>query len=138
MFTGIVEEIGVVRAVARRKNLSRIAIQAKKVLPGTTLGSSIAVNGACMTAVERGRDFFSFDVMKESLDKTTLGQLRGGSRVNLERALAVGSRFGGHVVQGHVDGVGMILGIKKIPGRYDIKIKAPKDILKNIRNLLDI
>lgn len=105
MFTGIIEEIGKVLEVDRA---GRIEILAGKVLKGTAEGDSIAVSGACLTVVGIGDNRFTADVMPETLRRTTLGSLESGDGVNLERAMAVGDRFGGHIVNGHVDGVGRI------------------------------
>ena len=105
MFTGIIEEIGTVRRIGS----GRIHIRAKTVLEGVKIGDSIAVNGVCLTVTELGADFFAADVMPETFQRSSLGKLKTGSGVNLERAMAANGRFGGHIVMGHVDGLGKIL-----------------------------
>lgn len=109
MFTGIVEEVGTVRRVLPAHRAGKMTIAARKVLQGTAVGDSIAVNGVCLTVVELGPDCFTADVMPETLSKTGLGQLKPGSPVDLERAMAADGRFGGHIVSGHIDGVGTIV-----------------------------
>ncbi|MEJ4100027.1 riboflavin synthase [Corynebacterium mastitidis] len=109
MFTGIVEEVGTVRALEDQGDAVRVAIRAATVLEGTRLGDSLSVNGVCLTVADRDEEGFSADVMRESLSRSNLGSLRVGAPVNLERALAVGQRLGGHVVQGHVDATAALL-----------------------------
>lgn len=109
MFTGIVEELGTVTAVQDQGDALRLTIAATTVLEGVRLGDSIAVNGCCLTVAETADGAWTADVMQETLDKTSLGGVAPGTRVNLERAMALGDRLGGHIVQGHVDGVGTIL-----------------------------
>ena len=109
MFTGIVEELGTVAAIDDLTDAIRLTITASEVLEGTGLGDSIAVNGCCLTVVSTDGAAWTADVMKESLDKTSLGGLRAGDPVNLERAVTAEKRLGGHIVQGHVDGVGEVL-----------------------------
>lgn len=109
MFTGLVEEIGTVAALEPQGDALRLTIAARTVLEDAALGDSISVNGVCLTVATRDEGSFTADVMQESLDRTGLGQLATGSRVNLERALAAGARLGGHIMQGHVDGVGELL-----------------------------
>lgn len=109
MFTGIVEEQGVVASIEDQADAVRLTIEADRVLEGTELGDSIAVNGCCLTVASYAERTWTADVMQESLDKTALGDLRVGDRVNLERAVTLQTRLGGHLVQGHVDGVGEVL-----------------------------
>ncbi len=109
MFTGIIEEMGTVRALEVRSESALLKITAKKVLSDTRLGDSIAVNGVCLTVAAFSGQTFQADVMPETLRKTNLAALRPGSRVNLERALALGGRLGGHLVSGHIDGTGRVL-----------------------------
>jgi len=109
LFTGIIEEIGTVTSVSPGDNGHEIVIRAETVLEGTRLGDSIAVNGTCLTVAELGRDAFTIGCAPETLHRTTLGRLRPGDRVNLERSLTPTSRMGGHFVQGHIDGTGEIL-----------------------------
>lgn len=109
MFTGIVEEIGVMRRIYQKGEAMILSIGAKKIMDDVQLGDSIAVNGACLTVVSFDQGSFSVDVMPETFRRTSLRLLQTGSEVNLERAMKVGGRFGGHIVQGHVDGVGTIV-----------------------------
>lgn len=109
MFTGIVEEVGRVRNIKKTPLTMTIAITCQKVLEGTKLGDSIAVNGVCLTVTELGADYFTADVMPETVKRTNLHELTLSYPVNLERAVAAGQRMGGHFVQGHVDGVGTIV-----------------------------
>lgn len=109
MFTGIVEEIGRVERVEPRPAGHRITIAAERVLAGTARGDSLAVNGCCLTVVELGRGSFAAEAVRETLSRTTLGSLEDGEPVNLERAMRLDQRLGGHLVQGHVDAVGEVL-----------------------------
>ena len=131
MFTGIIEEVGTVKAVKRSGTSSFIEIQAKKVLEDVHLGDSIAVNGVCLTVTHFGGGVFHADVMNETLSRSSLGSLTSGSPVNLERAMAAGGRFGGHIVSGHIDGTGTVSDIKNdgIAVRYTIA--APREILRH-------
>ena len=108
MFTGIVEELGTVEAVEEQEDALRLSIRAGTVLEGTGLGDSISVNGCCLTVAATADGVWTADVMQETLDKTSLRGVRPGDRVNLERAVTADKRLGGHIVQGHVDGVGEI------------------------------
>src|SRR3954447_24917654 len=128
MFTGIVEELGTVEAVERQSDAVRLTVRATTALEGTDLGDSIAVNGCCLTVAERSAVTWTADVMAETLAKTGLGSLATGDRVNLERAATVGSRLGGHLVQGHVDAVGHVVG--RDPGdHWDVvTISMPRDL----------
>ena len=108
MFTGLVEELGTVRAVIPNATGARLEIEAGAVLDDAELGSSIAVNGCCLTAVELGEGWWAADAVEETLRRTSLGALTAGDRVNLERPVRLSDRLGGHIVQGHVDGVGKI------------------------------
>jgi riboflavin synthase len=110
MFTGIVEELGEVADLTTLGDSARLAIRGKTVTADARPGDSIAVNGVCLTVVDVGDDGFTADVMRETLDRSSLGALATGDRVNLERATLVSSRLGGHIVQGHVDDVGTIVG----------------------------
>ncbi|MBQ7027978.1 MAG: riboflavin synthase [Ruminococcus sp.] len=113
MFTGIVEEVGTVREIRKGQTSSFIEIQAKTVLSDVHLGDSIAVNGVCLTVTEFSADSFRADVMNETLNRSSLGSLRSGSHVNLERAMPANGRFGGHIVSGHIDGTGVITDIRR-------------------------
>src|SRR5689334_18122500 len=109
MFTGIIEESGIVAQLKPSRNLVTLQVKAKKVTKGLRAGDSVAVNGVCLTAAKVKAGMVGFDIIKESLSKTTLGSLRPGDKVNLEPALKFGSRLGGHFVTGHVDGLGTIV-----------------------------
>jgi riboflavin synthase len=108
MFTGIIEELGTVAGVEDQGDAIRLTIHAEHVLSDVSLGDSIAVNGCCLTVAERDGDTWTADVMQETLDKTSLAGVRPGDRVNLERAVTPQTRLGGHIVQGHVDAVGVV------------------------------
>lgn len=128
MFSGIIEEIG----TTKRVSTDRLTIKAKKVLEGTKLGDSIAINGACLTVVDRDEETFSVDVMPETLRLTNLGQLKVGDGVNLERALAMGDRLGGHFVQGHVEGVGHILSLTPEERAILIRFSVPPELMRYV------
>ena len=132
MFTGIIEETGVVRSVISGHNSGIIAIKANAVLDGTKLGDSIAVNGVCLTVTKISENEFCADVMPETLRRSNLGLLRLGDLVNLERAMAANGRFGGHIVSGHIDGMGAIKDIKNEENAVWVTISAPHDILRLI------
>lgn len=125
MFTGIVEEIGQVRAIVRDERRARLTVACREVLEDATIGASIAVDGCCLTVAELGDGTFGADLMAETLRATALGDLREGAGVNLERPLAADGRFGGHVVQGHVDGVGTVVGRDAEPGTVFLTVEAP-------------
>ena len=124
MFTGIVEELGTVQHIARGQHSAVLTIQAKTVLEHTKLGDSIAVNGICLTVTKLASDRFSADVMHETLNRSALAQLSVGSPVNLERAMAADGRFGGHIVAGHVDGVGRITNIRRDDNGISLTVAA--------------
>ncbi len=128
MFTGIVEEVGKVRAVRR----DRLAVAATEVVKGTKVGDSISVNGACLTVTAVGEADFSVDVMPETLRRTNIGSLRPGQGVNLERAVAADGRFGGHFVQGHVDDTGEIVSMKAEGEAVLMKVRARPDITRYV------
>ena len=109
MFTGIVEELGVVEGLEEQTDAIRLTVRGPHVITDARLGDSISVNGCCLTVAERDGETFTADVMRETLDKTSLGALEPGSKVNLERAVTATTRLGGHIVQGHVDGTGAVL-----------------------------
>ena len=132
MFTGIIEEIGTVRRIEHGAKGARLTIQANTVLEDTRLGDSIATNGVCLTVVSMTGDSFSADVMAESLRRSSLGTLQGGSPVNLERAMAANGRFGGHIVSGHIDGTGTIASQKREDNAVWVKIKTPAPLLRYI------
>ncbi|MGB9802402.1 riboflavin synthase [Desulfofundulus sp.] len=132
MFTGLVEEIGVLRGMSRGRHSARLTIEAIKIVDDLQLGDSIAVNGVCLTVVAFDRSSFTADVMAETLDKTTLGLLKPGDRVNLERALRLGGRLGGHLVTGHIDGVGRILRRQEHDIAILLTIGAAPEVLRYI------
>jgi riboflavin synthase len=116
MFTGIVEELGTVEAVEEQGDAIRLTVRAATVLSDAALGDSIAVNGCCLTVAERTEDTWTADVMQETLDKTSLQGVAPGDVVNLERAVTPQTRLGGHIVQGHVDGVGEV--VRRTPSEH--------------------
>ncbi|MGI6679420.1 MAG: riboflavin synthase [Dehalobacterium sp.] len=130
MFTGLVEELGRVIDLKKGSGSARISLAAQKILEGVHIGDSIAVNGVCLTAVEIGEDYFQADVMMETLRKSSLGDLKLGDRVNLERAVRLGDRLGGHLVSGHIDGVGSIGRQEKVDIALFMEILAPTNVLK--------
>ena len=148
MFTGIIEETGEVefcRPVKRRPDARgigqdesadlhnyRLRVKARRVLEDLAVADSIAVNGACLTVVSRDESGFEMDVVPETLRRTNLGALVVGGMVNLERSLAVNGRLGGHVVQGHVDGVGVVEEIRSEGGAQIIRVKAPEELMRYI------
>ncbi len=132
MFTGIIEELGVLRSVRRGTSSARLVIEAKKILEDIRTGDSIAVNGVCLTAAHFNSGEFAADVMAETLSKTDLGTLNAGDRVNLERALRLGDRLGGHLVSGHIDGTGSITRLKKHDIAILVTIGAPVEVMRYI------
>jgi riboflavin synthase len=129
MFTGIIQSSGTVEALRRRGAGARLTVATPRALPALAVGESIAVNGACLTVVERRGRRFTVDVSPETLRRTTVGDLAAGTSVNLERALRVGDRMGGHVVQGHVDGVGQLESIKPDGDWVAYRFKAPRTLM---------
>ena len=125
MFTGIIQHVGTVRAVRTVGRGRRIAIDLGPLTDGLALGDSVAVSGACLTAVRIDGTVAEFDVSAESVSRTTLGDARGGDRVNLECALRAGAGLDGHIVQGHVDGIGEIARIDKQPDQWTVEIACP-------------
>lgn len=132
MFTGIIEEIGIVNNLERGQNSVKISINAKKVLEDVSVGDSIAVNGVCLTVTNFNSNGFSADVVHESLNRSGLSFLKRGSEVNLERAMPANGRFGGHIVSGHVDGLGEITEITRDDNATWYTVKAEDNILKYI------
>ncbi|MEW9124600.1 MAG: riboflavin synthase [Thermotaleaceae bacterium] len=132
MFTGLIEEIGKIQSVLKGTKSAKLVIQAQQVLEGVQLGDSIAVNGVCLTVTDFMSTRFAVDVMAETMNKTNLDSLVSGSRVNLERALRIGDRLGGHLVSGHIDGVGHIEDFLKEDNAVWVSITAPSQILKYI------
>ena len=131
MFTGIVEELGRVRAVIAQEGGVRIEIDAATVLDDAVLGGSIAVNGCCLTVVELGSGWWAADAIIETIDRTTIGTLSVGDPVNLERPLRLADRLGGHVVQGHVDGIGVVGARDGLAdGSTRLRIEVPGDLTR--------
>ncbi|HEY1489339.1 MAG TPA: riboflavin synthase [Micromonosporaceae bacterium] len=128
MFTGIVEELGTVADRVELGDSARLSIRGALVTAGTGRGDSIAVNGVCLTVVDNDGGVFTADVMAETLDRSSLGDLRPGDRVNLERAATLSSRLGGHLVQGHVDGVGVIADRKPAEQWEIVTVSLPRPI----------
>ena len=132
MFTGIVEELGKVKGITRGSKEQRIKISCTKVLEDVQLGDSIAVNGVCLTVVEHDSGSFSADVMNETFSRSSLGKLIVGSPVDLERAMAANGRFGGHIVSGHIDGIGTIKSIRQDGNAVWFQIKTDEAIMDGI------
>lgn len=132
MFTGLVEELGKVKQITRGAKSVRLTVAGSKVLADIKIGDSIAVNGTCLTVVDFSRDWFTADVMPETVDRTVLAGLRPGDTVNLERTLRLGDRLGGHIVSGHIDGVGQILAKEQNDNAVIVKIGAGQNIMRYI------
>ncbi len=133
MFTGIVEELGTVRSVDAVGDGRRLVVGATTVLDDVTLGASISVNGCCLTVIEWGDDWFAVDAVPETLDRTTVGDLTTDDPVNLERPLAADGRFGGHVVQGHVDTVTEVVAVTdQSDGSRRLTFRLPDDLAGQI------
>lgn len=132
MFTGIVEEVGKIKKIERNTVSAKLSIEADKVLQEVKEGDSIAVNGICLTVTSFTKNSFTADVMHETMNRTTLGKLKENSPVNLERALSVMGRFGGHMVSGHIDGRGKIVGIEKDDNAVLFTIETTEKILRYI------
>ena len=130
MFTGIIEELGKVRDLEQRGENARLVIEAHIVIEDTKHGDSIAVNGVCLTALDIQRDSFAADVSEETLARSTLGSLRPGTPVNLERAVTPATRLGGHIVQGHVDARGRFAGVEDHGESWTVRIAFPKEMAR--------
>ena len=128
MFTGIIEELGTVRTIEMRGENARMVIAARVVTEGTNHGDSIAVNGVCLTALDIQADSFAADVSRETLSRSTLGNLKTGTPVNLERAVTPATRLGGHIVQGHVDARGTFAGVEDHGESWTVRFAYPKEI----------
>ncbi|OGB89181.1 riboflavin synthase subunit alpha [candidate division WOR-1 bacterium RIFCSPHIGHO2_01_FULL_53_15] len=132
MFTGLIEQVGVVASLIRGQQAAKLMVAAPKIFDDLKFGDSIAVNGACLTVTHERRGFAEFDLSAETLKKTTLGDLRISDKVNLERALPVAGRLGGHLVTGHIDGVGEIRAkIARVEG-VDLQLSVPSELLRYI------
>jgi riboflavin synthase len=133
MFTGIVEELGTVRGITPVATGARFEIEAHTVLEDAHLGDSISVNGCCLTVVALNDGYYDVDAVEESLRVTSLGRLRVGDRVNLERSVRLADRLGGHLVQGHVDGIGTLIAREPAPdGSQVVRIEAPREVLRYV------
>ena len=130
MFTGIIEELGSVRSIEERGDNARIVINAKTVTEGTNHGDSIAVNGVCLTALDIEDDSFAADVSRETLLRSTLGSLKPGAPVNLERAVTPATRLGGHIVQGHVDARGQFVSAEDHGESWTLRISYPAEVAR--------
>lgn len=139
MFTGIIEEIGIVKEFSKSGQNALIVVECKKVVSGDTkIGDSIAIDGVCQTVVKFDKNTFSTQVSAETLNVTTFSRLKNGSKVNLERALTLNTRLGGHIVSGHIDGIAKIKSLQKLSSSgsgsefYDLKIEVEKELAKYI------
>lgn len=127
MFTGIVEEIGIVKSLEFKANGAKIVIGCQKVVEDVKIGDSIAIDGVCQTVIEFNSSEFSAEISDETLKVTTLGNLKSGNTVNLERALTLSSRLGGHIVSGHVDCMGKFINIEKLSDFYNLQFEIPEE-----------
>lgn len=134
MFTGLIEEIGKISTITKGNNSYQFSIQAKKILNDLKLGDSVATNGACLTVVDRTSKSFTVDIMAETVKRTTFSLMKTGDIVNLERAMHLSDRLGGHIVSGHIDGIGKISNIKKEDIAVIISIEANKNMLQQMIN----
>ena len=132
MFTGIVEETGTIKKIEKGTSSGRLTIEADKVLQGSKIGDSIAVNGVCLTITGMSGHLFTADVMAETIRRSNLGTLSSGSKVNLERAMAADGRFGGHIVSGHIDGTGVITDYTGEENAIWVTVTCDKKLLKYI------
>lgn len=128
MFTGLIEEIGEIVAVAPVADSMRLTVRGPVAVSDATHGASIAVSGVCLTVIEQSHDTFTADVMAQSLKMSVLGEARVGTRVNLERAAALGDRLGGHIVQGHVDGTGEVLDVRQSEQWRVLRVRIPEEL----------
>jgi len=132
MFTGLVEELGKVKQIVRGAKSVRLSVFGSKVLEEVKMGDSIAVNGTCLTVVDFSRNWFTADVMPETVDRTALAGLKAGDTVNLERTLRLGDRLGGHIVSGHIDGVGTIIAKEQNDNAVIVRIGAGAEVMRYI------
>jgi riboflavin synthase len=127
MFTGIVTDIGTITASEARGD-RRVTVRCGYDMAGVAIGASIACSGACMTVTDKGADWFAFDISGESVSKTASGLWDAGRRLNLERAMKIGDELGGHIVTGHIDGVGTVIGVCEDGGSHRVGIRVPAEI----------
>src|SRR5450432_4789664 len=132
MFTGIIEEVGRVAAITTKGEQRRLTVSCAKVLPELKVGDSVSVSGVCLTAVEIGAESFSADLAQETWRRTSFARLKKGALVNLELPMRVSGRFDGHVVQGHVDGVGTVTSFAPVANDYELLISAPSELTRYI------
>lgn len=132
MFTGLIEEIGILKGIRKSGNSCVLTIECSRVLEGSRIGDSIAVSGVCLTATSLGSTYFTADAMPETLDRSSLGRMSAGSHVNLERAMPADGRFGGHIVSGHIDGTGTVKSITKDENAIWYQIGAAPKLLRYI------
>ncbi|MDT8901495.1 riboflavin synthase [Anaeroselena agilis] len=132
MFTGLVEELGRVKSMTRGARSVRLTVGAKAIMGDVKLGDSIAVNGTCLTVADYGDSWFTADVMPETVERTAMAGLKNGDVVNLERTLRVGDRLGGHIVSGHIDGVGIIRSKETNDNAVIVRIEAPAAVMRYI------
>lgn len=132
MFTGLIEEIGIVKSVHQSGKSAALVVGASKILEDVKLGDSIATNGVCLTVTSFTANEFTVDVMPETMMRSNLGKLTGGSKVNLERAMKVGDRFGGHIVSGHIDGTGVIKAFTEDENAIWVTVACDRQVLKYI------
>jgi riboflavin synthase len=128
MFTGIVEEIGTLRSLRVDASSATLEVAATTILAGTTVGDSVLTDGVCLTLTKVGANAFTADVMPETVRRTTLAERRAGDRLNLERAMTLSSRLGGHLVSGHIDGIGTILGTRREDNALLVELEAPEAV----------
>lgn len=132
MFTGIIEEIGIIKNVKKNNKSSIITIQGKRIFEDINIGDSISVNGVCLTVTTFSNEIFTADVMNETLSRSSLSSLQNGSYVNLERAMSASGRFGGHIVSGHIDGTGKIIKIKRDDNAIWYTVTVEDNLIKYI------
>jgi riboflavin synthase len=132
MFTGLIEEIGIISSIEKGRNSYQFGISAHEVLEGTKIGDSICTNGACLTVIKISSNHFTVDIMSETVLMTNFSDLKIGSKVNLERAMRLSDRLGGHLVSGHIDGTGKIVSINKDDIAWRIEIESSQDIISKI------
>ncbi len=130
MFTGLIEEVGYIERIARSDKNASVTIRCKDILEDAKIGDSIAVNGICQTIVRLGKNSFDTELSFETLSVTNFSQAKSSDRVNLERAMCIDKRFGGHIVNGHIDGIAKVLGIKQSNNFYNISIQLDKELKK--------
>lgn len=132
MFTGIIEELGTIQTLTQARDGARIIVNAPTILSDAKIGDSIAVNGVCLTVVEKTATTFAADISAETLRRTSLKQIRTGSKVNLERPMTPNARFGGHIVQGHVDAMGVFASAKAEGDGWNVRVQFPAELGKYI------